>query len=560
MNRRLAFCTGVLILTLAGYFLFPGHTYLLSDTQIYVPMFDHLRDSSLFTRDIMAVRPHLSYTIYDETALLLVRVTRLSFETVLQAEQILFRALGIAGLVLIARRLLGTPLRGSGGPDGSAFGLEWVSVAIVTLGATLVGPAVLVFEYEPVPRGFAVCLLLLAMGLVAEGRDRAAGIAAGFALLYHPPTALPFWIVAALLIRRRALLIPLLPAATILIVMAKLQAGVTESPALFRKLDWFQESLQRMRASYSFVSMWAARNLYDYAAECVVAAAAIWRLRGALTRELRALMIGLPLIGLLSMPVSWVLLEKMHWALIPQFQPARAVLFITLIAMLGAAVCGVRAAAEGRWIEAVVWLAVAYFGSIKHVVIGARLSWQMLALFVGFAIVTTAAMWLASRTKRATLVAAALLPFIAIPASSLVRNYRQIETPDLDQVAAWARASTPVGALFLFPDAGTGLEPGIFRVRAQRALYTDWKSGGQVNYFPRFTTDWWQRWIETNRGRWILKAADFPALTERGIDYVVVRADHALPGVPEVFRNPSYFVYKAADMLAHADVGTDKHR
>lgn len=534
MNRRIAFCTGVLLLTFAGYFLFPGHTYLLSDTQIYIPMFDHLRDSSLFTRDIMALRPHLSYTIYDETALLLVRITRLSFETVLQAEQILFRALGIAGLVLIALRIL------------KDSWLAWCAAAIVTLGATLVGPAVLVFEYEPVPRGFAVCLLLLAMGLVAHGRDRAAGIAAGFALLYHPPTAAPFWIVAALLIRRRALLLPLLPAAAILLILAKMQAGVTESPAMFRKLDWFQESLQQMRASYNFVSMWATRNFNDYAAECVVAALAIWRLHASLTRELRALLIGLPLIGVLCVPLSWMLLENMHWALIPQWQPARAVLFLTLIAMLAAAVCGLRAAAERRWIEAVVWLAAAYFGPIKHAVIGRPWNWQMLELFAGFAIVTTLAVWLASRTRGVTLVAAALLPFVAIPASGLVRNYRQIETPELNQVAAWARANTPVPSLFLFPDSGTGLEPGIFRVRAQRALYTDWKSGGQVNYFPLFTTDWWTRWIETNAGRWNLKLADFPVLADRSIDYVVLQTEHAVPGVPEVFRNTKYVVYATA--------------
>jgi len=168
-------------------------------------------------------------------------------------------------------------------------------------------------------------------------------------------------------------------------------------------------------------------------------------------------------------------------------------------------------------------------------------------LFSGFAIVTTGGVWLASRTRGATLVAAALLPFVAIPASGLVRNYREIETPELAQVITWARVNAPVPALFLFPDAGTGLEPGIFRVRAQRALYTDWKSGWQVNYFPMFTTDWWTRWIETNAGRWNLKAADFPALADRSIDYVVLQTEHAVTGVPEVFRNTKYVVYAATN-------------
>jgi len=39
-----------------------------------------------------------------------------------------------------------------------------------------------------------VALTMLALGLAANGRTFAAGLAASAAFLYHPPTALPFWL------------------------------------------------------------------------------------------------------------------------------------------------------------------------------------------------------------------------------------------------------------------------------------------------------------------------------------------------------------------------------
>src|ERR1043166_3783304 len=101
-RRRLALGASIVLVTLLGYFEFPGHTYLQSDTQVYVPMMERLRDPSLFTRDIMVLRTHLTYTAYDETTLALVRISGMRLETVLVAEQLVFRALGVTGLLLIA--------------------------------------------------------------------------------------------------------------------------------------------------------------------------------------------------------------------------------------------------------------------------------------------------------------------------------------------------------------------------------------------------------------------------------------------------------------------------
>jgi hypothetical protein len=53
----------VLCVTVLSFFVFPGHTILQSDTQIYIPILEHIADPSVLARDIMAVRPHLAYTL-----------------------------------------------------------------------------------------------------------------------------------------------------------------------------------------------------------------------------------------------------------------------------------------------------------------------------------------------------------------------------------------------------------------------------------------------------------------------------------------------------------------
>lgn len=95
--RRALWGAPVIAITPLGYFLFPGYTYLQSDTQIYAPMMERLLDPSLFPRDITVLRPHLAYTAYDETAVALARATRFSLEQVLTIEQLFFRALGVTG-------------------------------------------------------------------------------------------------------------------------------------------------------------------------------------------------------------------------------------------------------------------------------------------------------------------------------------------------------------------------------------------------------------------------------------------------------------------------------
>src|ERR1700722_9588681 len=149
MSRKIAVAAAICALTLLNFFQFPGHTYLQADSQIYIPILEHIWDPGVLANDLVAQRPHVSFTLYDELQMAVRKVTGLPFREALEGEQILFRALGIFGLYLIAL----------------SAGLSTVPAllvaAIVSLGATIGGPSVLTFEYEPTPRGFAVPLLFL---------------------------------------------------------------------------------------------------------------------------------------------------------------------------------------------------------------------------------------------------------------------------------------------------------------------------------------------------------------------------------------------------------------
>jgi hypothetical protein len=290
-----------------------------------------------------------------------------------------------------------------------------------------------------------------------------------------------------------------------------------------------------MRAGYSFVSSWIANQKIDFVVQAMIAALAFWRLRKSIHGPLRDFLWGLPALGLISVPLSWLLLEHEHWALIPQWQPARAILFVSLMAALLAAIAAMKAT---NFAERSLWLTAAFLMPMQHAMVGRDIHYGPLVLAAALAI-ATATLYV---FRKEALVLAAVIPFFAIPQSKLVDNYPHIETTDLRTLADWARSSTPQPALFLFPDSGTSLDPGIFRARALRGLYVDWKSGGQVNFFPEFGRQWWTRWVETGSGRW--PAPDFQKLAVMGVDYVVLK--NQIPRAVPLFANASYSVYSTS--------------
>jgi hypothetical protein len=542
MRSHLAVAAAVAVLTLLSFFQFPGHTFLQQDTQIYIPMLEHIRNPSALAADLVATRPHLSFTIYDEVTLGLSRLTGGSLQSVLVAQQLAWRSLGILGIFLIATSL------------GLA---RWPALAVAslfTLGALIQGPMVLTFEYEPVPRGFAVPLLLFAVGLAANGRDLGAGAVASLAFLYHPPSTFVFWAVYSALtlwparpdwmVRRIRGLAPLALAVLVMFVLSRLQAGASSEPQiLFGRIDPAWEQWQRLRAPYNWVSVWIGGYWRQYLLLWAISAAAAWRLRASLTPELRFFAFGLPLLGILSIPGSYLLLDRMKWVLIPQFQPARAILFLTVFATVMASIAGLKAAARGRWWEAIPWLIPAFVVPLSPRIFD--LPWRRVLLAAALVGAMSAAAWLASRRPRLAPVLGlvALAPFWLIPGYGGVSNYPQVDSPELDQLIAWAQTATPVNAVFLFPDAGRELHPGVFRARALRTVYVCWKSGGQVNYMRGLAQEWGRRWQATMAKTVDYSVVDYATL---GVDYIVLKRANRLRDRAPAYENARWAVYSAS--------------
>jgi len=549
MRKLLLVAATIILLTVLGYVVFPGHTFLYSDSQIYVPILERYQDPTLFTRDLVALTPHVSFTIYDEATLALRRLTGLDLQAVLGFQQLLFRALGILGVFLIAASM------------GLSRRMSMVVAAIYGLGASIPGPTVLTIEYEPVPRGFAVPLLLLAAGLVAQGRDLWAGIAAALAFLYHPPSVYNFWGLYFLLTlwpnkptvmgRRIWGLLPMLCAVVALLFLSRLQPGVSETQPFFSRISPELEKLQRMRAPYVWVSVWPGFWYAHYIFLWLVSLAAFWRVRKSVPEDLKPFLVGLPFLGVLSLPLSYLLLEKLNWIITPQIQPLRAVLFITLFAGVLASIAGVKAAEVRRRTESAVWFLIAFAIPIHTRVLEILppdfrqpLLLRRAALAAGLACVAALTAWAVSRQKRwATGAVAALVlaPLFLIPRWGKVVNYAELRTPGLTELCNWARTNTAKDAIFHFPDAGRAFCPGVFRASALRAVYVDWKAGGQVNFLPHLGLEWWQRWSTTMDGKF--RADRIPLYLSLGIDYVVVRSKNRRADRVPVFENAESAVY-----------------
>jgi hypothetical protein len=530
----------LLAITLAGWLVFPGHTWLQSDTQIYVPILEHLDNPEVLAKDPVAIHPHVSWTLYDETAVLARRWLGLSFEATLQAQQFVTRLGGITGVFLL----------------GTAMGLSIPAALLVSacfaLGAVVNGPAVLTFEYEPVPRGFAVQLIFLALGLAAHARWLACGVAAGAALLYHPPTTVPFWFCLALFLLCSAQRKPALPAlwglggsALLLTAGRVAQHGEREAQPFWGLIDPFLEQVQRHRGMYNWIELWPPEWFWQYPLLLALTMLAWWRLHDRLHGALRWFSLALPVYGLLMVPLQWVLLDQGKWVFIPQFQPARAVLFITAFGVVFGAAAGCLAAARGAVIESAGWFTLVFAIPLNGLVLQLfSRAWfegsarQRLLAAIGLALAAALLTWASSRVSWSPVIAG-VLPWLVLPA--LVAPSPRLRTPEIQQLSAWAHSATDQGAVFLFADSGRDLAPGIFRAEAKRNLFVDWKSGGQVNLLRSFAVGWKQRWFEqTNECRPPLRTAAYYA--GLGIDYLVLRPSTVWSGDP-VYENAGYRVF-----------------
>ena len=572
---------GLFLCALLSYFQYPGHTYLESDTQIYIPIFERLRDRTLLERDPMVARPHTAFTLYDELVLGLNRVTGMGFEGVLGLLHVAARVALVAGVFLITRAM------------GLSEVLALACAGVYALGGWARGPSVLLVEIEPVPRALALGPVLLAIGLAVHRKYLAAGVAGAVAFLLHATTAAPFWAAFALLMlvpdepeemkSRLRSLVPLAVAVLVLKVAAALQPGVTELQAFLGKVDPEWEKLLRLRAAYVFVDMWPSLYFWQYALMLAAGAAAYWRLQRFIQPTLRFFLVVLAALGVLSLPVSYALLEKLKWAMVPQAQPLRTILFLEMFAMLLALVMAFELACREKRILAAFWwaalalaigvdarllfvlapvaiaslwgwrVALGGFAASAVVVLlkpfgtvvwrGAYRNELLLALALGAAFVVAAVLCLRRRVAGAAAVAAvALLAFYLVPGRLRLHWSGRPQNPPLAALSEWARTQTDRDAVFLFADSGRATEPGVFRALAARALYVDWKGGGQINFFHDFARIWWSRWQQTMAEPF--RREKLERFRELGIDYLVLSAKNRLADRQAVFENAEYVVYR----------------
>lgn len=491
MRRALLLALAFAAITFAEFEIFPGHTYLQGKTQLYVPMLERLDTPGFLSRDLIATHPNLSYTIYDEVTLFLHEAMHLDFETALALQQVISRAAAIIGVYLLVY--------------AAGFGQVWALAlaALVNLGAFLPGPAVHLVDPEPVPANFSFSLSLSAIGCLVSGKPLLCGLIGGIAFLYDPSIAAVLWI--AILIafivdgRLRGLIRPALTIFAVFILLlanlAQLQPGISDSEPPFSRIPADVTAILQTRTGYAWVPHWAGHEIWVYLAILVCGLWATARVWQSLNRQARWFFLLPSLLGVLSIPVSAVLLEQFGWWLLPRIQPARSLLFTVEFALIACSIAGIQALRLRSRVEGLAWL-----------------------VFV-------------------------LAVIVATPLAA-VRSFGIRHTESISDLARWAETSTWGSSLFAFPDAGHDLYPGVFRAESRRALWVDWESGAQSCYSGSLARIWHERWrhMEGHGASSGWFQAGLP------VDYYVLKASDRLPGVQPVFANADFVAYDAHEV------------
>ena len=262
-----------------------------------------------------------------------------------------------------------------------------------------------------------------------------------------------------------------------------------------------------------------------YAVLFAAALAGAYRINNS---KLRFILVGLPVLGVLSIAVSWLVVDYAKLLVGVEYQPARYVLYIPFCAALSCAIAGLLAAMASRPLQAAGFLLIPCIIPLETNLLEMTAAHIVLCLLIaaGLALVRPDPVRLAP----------ALLAFALYPTAGKIINYPNIHKPGLDELAQWASGNTPQNAVFQFADVRRGAEPGIFRARAQRAIFADWKAGGQVNFLPDFARVWADRWKRVERLQPVSVYRDL------NIDYVVFSANKAPKGLAPAWSNASWTV------------------
>jgi len=498
MWRAVAVFLGFLAVAWLEFDVFPGHTYLASTSQLYVPAMEHLITPGYLSRDLVATHPHLAYTVYDEATLFLRSTARLDFRTALVAQQIVCRVAALLGVFLMGRSAGLKPL------------IALLITALVNLGTYLPGPAIHLIDTEPVPRSFATGLTLLAVGWLVFEKPLLAAFSGGLALLYDPVMAAPFWLIALTAFafdkQMRKLVKPMLPVLVVFVLLlanlAQLQPGTPDAQPFFSRVRNEAAIIELFRTPDLWISHWPHGSVSFYIGSFVLTIWAVTRIWLTMSRPLRWAVLGLPLAALIALLSSAILLEHYRWSAILRMQPAQWLVYLVVAFWFACAIAALKSIQHHARAEALIWVAVAF-----------------MPLVVKF--------------------------------TTLSDQESQVE---IRALAAWAESATWGSSMFAFPDAGRELYPGVFRAVSRRALWVDWESGRHINYYLALAAEWHDRWKHTMQGP--LTGEHLQSMLSLPIDYFVFKRDHLVETITErgkqavkpVFANGKFAVYEASNL------------
>ena len=527
--------------------VFPGHSYLEGETQIYLPMLERVDAPGLLARDLVATNPTLSLTAYDEATLFLHEAGRQPFRRALLGQQFVFRMAALAGLFLLARS------------TGLSHLFALILATIVNLGAALAGPSLSLTEREPVPGAFAFGLILLAMGLMANEKPLLAGLAGGVAFLYDPVLALPFWsvLLAGFFFDGswRRVIRPTLPIFLVFVLLlanlAQLQPGAGGDP-VFARVSPQLAMFQRTYTPYLYVSAWPNGDVYQFLALFVFglwAAARCWPL---LNVCFRWLVLGSGFCGLLSIAASYLLLDVGHFAWAARLQPARMLLFTVAASALLFGLAGMRAILLRSAWQALGWfwllfalpMSTGIFDFLR-VTNGRQLSRFAMA-FALAALLTGLLLRFAFGSARFLTLAAPALASLALTQLPGLRPPPVPFRESINKMAKWADGGTWGSSVFLFADAGRAGYPAVFRAQSRHALWADWKSAQGVAFSESAAARWQERWDRTMANGF--SPERLQSFLPKPIDYYVLRRPNQLAGAPYVFADRDFVVYDAQDL------------
>ena len=141
------------------------------------------------------------------------------------------------------------------------------------------------------------------------------------------------------------------------------------------------------------------------------------RVKSYLPPEMRVFSTLLPAMGMLSMPLSCLLLERLKWSLVPQLQPMRILLFVTAFTVILASLAALKAAAHPG--IGIAWFTLVFYIPMRVQLFEPLASARLVLTAIGLGAFAAVAL----RLPRQALLIAGVLAFFIIPGIGRVSNY-----------------------------------------------------------------------------------------------------------------------------------------